>query len=81
MSQLAPPGPPTLVGVTDDDRRRRLRFRLWQTSLTVLTLFITAWFVSMGPIPAILALLVAKHVLVAILLMGMGVDAPRQARW
>jgi hypothetical protein len=33
----------------------------------------------MGPIPAILALLVAKHVLVAILVMGLGVDASRAA--
>ena len=47
--------------------------------MTALTVLITGWFVSMGPIPAVLALLVAKHVLVAILVMGLGVDAPTDA--
>jgi hypothetical protein len=79
MAQLAPPQPPThfppVVALADDDGLQRLRFRLWQLSLTALTLVITAWFCSFGWAPAILALLVAKHVLVAILVMGLGVDA------
>jgi hypothetical protein len=78
MAQIAPPAPPTCIAAADDDGRRRFRFRLRQLSLSMMTIFITAWFCSFGPIPAILALLVAKHVLVAILLMGLGVDAPRQ---
>jgi hypothetical protein len=65
-----------VVAVDGDDRLRRLNFRLWQLIMTALTILVTGWFVSMGPIPAILALLVAKHVLVAILVMGLGVDAP-----
>jgi hypothetical protein len=38
------------------------------------TVLIAGWFCTMGPIPAILSLMVAKHVLVAILVMGLGVD-------
>jgi len=77
MSQLAPPGPPPCVTMADDDGLRRLRFRVWQIGLSVATVLLTVWFFTLGPIPGILALLVAKHVLVAILLMGLGVDAPR----
>jgi hypothetical protein len=67
------------VALDGDDRLKRVHFRLWQVLLTALTILITGWFISMGPIPAILALLVAKHVLVAILVMGLGVDASRAA--
>jgi len=73
----APPDTPPLVGVGDDDRLRRVRFGLWQLVMTAITVLITGWFVTMGPIPAIIALMVAKHVLVAILVMGLGVDASR----
>ena len=79
MSQLAPPPAPPAVALDGDDRLKRVHFRLWQLLLTALTILITGWFISMGPIPAILALLVAKHVLVAILVMGLGVDASREA--
>jgi hypothetical protein len=79
MAQLAPPPSPPAVALDGDDRLRRVHFRLWQLVLTALTIFVTGWFVSMGPVPAILALLVAKHVLVAILVMGLGVDASRAA--
>jgi len=74
MSQLAPPPLPPLVAVADDDGRSRLRFRLWQVWLTMLTILVTAWLVTLGPLPAVLALVTAKHVLVAILVMGLGVD-------
>jgi hypothetical protein len=52
--------------------------RFVQVSATFVTLLITAWFCTLGAIPAILSLMVAKHVLVAILVMGIGVDAPRE---
>lgn len=78
MSQLAPPAPPR-VALADDDGLRRLRFRVWQIALSLLTVVLTVWFFTLGPIPGILALLVAKHVLVAILVAGLGVDAPRRA--
>jgi hypothetical protein len=55
------------------------RIRLTQVMATMVTLFATAWLCTLGAIPAIIALVCAKHVLVAILLMGIGVDAPQ--RW
>ncbi|HJT78368.1 MAG TPA: hypothetical protein VJ739_14285 [Gemmataceae bacterium] len=76
MARLAPPLPPVRVGLAEDDRLRRVHLRLWQLLLTALTVLITAWFCTLGPISAVLALLTAKHVLVAILVMGLGVDAP-----
>lgn len=75
MAILAPPPPPP-VALGDDDRLRRMRMRLWQLMLAALTVVVTGWFCTMGPIPAILSLMVAKHVLVAILVMGLGVDGP-----
>jgi hypothetical protein len=75
MSILAPPPRPPRVATGDDDRAKKLRLRLTQTMATLVTLLITAWLCCFGPIPAIIALVTAKHVLVAILLMGMGVDA------
>jgi hypothetical protein len=41
---------------------------------------VTAWCVTLGAVPAILSISIAKHVLVAILVMGLGVDAPRDER-
>jgi hypothetical protein len=75
MSQLAPPPAPPTVALGDDDRLKRVNFRLWQLVMTALTILITGWFCTFGPIPAILSLMVAKHVLVAILVMGLGVDS------
>ncbi|MFQ3649832.1 MAG: hypothetical protein SNJ75_05815 [Gemmataceae bacterium] len=49
----------------------RLRLRLLQISTTLLTLLATVYCCTLGPIPAILALSVAKHVLVAVLMMGL----------
>jgi hypothetical protein len=72
MSQLAPPRLPPRVGLADQDGLRRLQFRLWQVSITIVTILATAWLVVMGPIVAgIIGLVVAKHVLVAILCMGL----------
>ncbi len=47
--------------------------------MTALTVLVTGWFCTLGWVPAILALLVAKHVLVAILVMGLGVDSAEPA--
>ena len=73
MSQVAPPRRPPFVTVGDDDSLRRLQFRLWQVLMTMLTVLMTAWFVMLGPVSAIIALAVAKHVLVAILCMGLDI--------
>jgi hypothetical protein len=66
------------VALADNDDLHRLQQRLWQLLLTLVTVLITAWCCTLGPIPAIIALMTAKHVLVAILVMGLGVDAGRR---
>lgn len=78
MAQLAPPPAPPRVATTDDDGQRQFRLRVTQVTATLVTLFLTAWCCTLGAIPAIIALAVAKHVLVAILMMGLGVDAPQE---
>ena len=80
MALLAPPPCPPVTGVGDDDGLQRFRMRLVQVSATTITLSATAWVCTLGAIPAILGLMVAKHVLVAILVMGLGVDAPQSGR-
>ncbi len=73
MAVLAPPPkPPTLVATGDDDRLHRLQFRLWQVMLTIITVAATIYICMLGiPLLAIISVGVAKHVLVAILIMGM----------
>jgi hypothetical protein len=78
MAVLAPPPAPPRVVPGGNDDKRRFRMRVTQVMATMATLLGTAWVCSLGPIPAILALAVAKHVLVAILIMGIGVDAPKE---
>jgi hypothetical protein len=51
-----------------------LPLRSTQVIASLVTIFATAWVCTLGVLPAIIALSVAKHVLVAILVMGLGVD-------
>jgi hypothetical protein len=53
---------------------RRIHFRLWQISLSSATVLITGWCYTLGPLAAIIATVIAKHVLVAIL--AAGLDLP-----
>jgi hypothetical protein len=53
----------------------RLRLRLVQVLTTLLTVVVTAWLCTLGAIPAILGIMVAKHILVAVLIMGLDADA------
>jgi hypothetical protein len=76
MKTLVPPEPPLLVTLGDDDGSERLRLRLHQITWTTVTVLATAWCITLGTLPAVLSLAVAKHILVAILVMGLGVDAP-----
>jgi hypothetical protein len=80
MALLAPPPRPPQIALDDDDRTRKFRMRLTQVLATTITLLATAWVCTLGIIPAIIGLSVAKHVLVAILVMGLGVDAPNSRR-
>jgi len=71
MAQLMPPPPPPLIIASDDDRRQRLQFRLWQLLMSTITVLLAVWFSTFGVVSAVLAWVVAKHVLVAILMMGL----------
>jgi hypothetical protein len=71
---MAPPPAPPRVALNDDHRFGHVRLRLWQLWLTFLTVLITVWLITLGPIPGIIAVVTAKHVLVAILVMGLSVD-------
>ena len=80
MALLAPPPRTPRLALDDNDDLNRLRMRLTQILSSVVTVLVTAWLCTFGAIAAILALMVAKHILVAILVMGLGVDAPRAER-
>jgi hypothetical protein len=73
---MAPPQPPVRIALDDSDGPNRVYFRLQQVLITLVTLLVTAWVCTFGWIPAIIALMIAKHVLVAVLVMGLGVDKP-----
>ena len=73
---IPPSGPITAKGERPGGH---LHFRMKQVIWASATVLLTAWFCTMGPIPAILALVVAKHVLVAILLMGLDIERRMQA--
>ena len=75
MAVLAPPPAPPRVSVCDNDGVGRFRERMFQVLASVVTVLVTAWICTYGAIPAILALMVAKHILVAILVWGLNIDA------
>jgi hypothetical protein len=80
MALLAPPPRTPRLALDDNDDLKRLRMRMTQILASIITVLATGWFCTFGPIPAILAVMVAKHILVAILVMGLGVDAQRAER-
>jgi hypothetical protein len=80
MALLAPPPDPPRVAVSDSDDARKFRTRMTQALATSATILATGWVCTLGVIPAIIGLSVAKHVLVAILVMGLGVDAPNDEK-
>jgi caa(3)-type oxidase subunit IV len=75
MAQIAPPPPPIRVTLADDDSFRRLQTRIWLVWMTLLTILVTAWFCTLGVLSAIIALVVAKHILVALLVMALEEEA------
>ena len=75
MTMLAPPPAPPRIAQGDHDGMDRLRMRMTQVLTTLVTVIVTAWLCTLGAIPAILAVMVAKHILVAVLVMGLDADA------
>ncbi len=80
MAVLAPPPSPPVVGLTDNDGLRRFRQRFVQIVTSIVTILVTGWLCTYGPIPAILALMVAKHILVAVLIWALDVDGFERRR-
>ncbi len=78
-SVSTPPRPPLAVALSDDGDLRRVHFRIWQWTMSLLTVLATAWFITLGPIPGIIAVVVAKHILVAILVAGLDAGALQKA--
>jgi hypothetical protein len=80
MGLLAPPPRTPRIALDDSDDLNRLRLRMTQILASIITILATGWFCTFGAIPAILALMTAKHILVAILVMGLGVDGQHAER-
>ena len=76
MATVIPPLPPPTL--SDENPLRRVHFRLWQIVIASVTVILTGWFFTLGAIPGIIALLFAKHVLVAILAMGLHLPPPQK---
>lgn len=70
----APPAPPKKVTFAEGDDVQRGRMLRWQLFWTTITILATTWFCTLGWGPGILAVMVAKHVLVAIIAAGVGLD-------
>ena len=70
----SPPRLPVTVALADGDGLRRTHFRIWQWGMSMITVLITVWFMTLGAIPGIIAIVAAKHVLVAILVAGLGIN-------
>jgi hypothetical protein len=71
---MAPPRLPTETCLGDDDRQGKLKLRLWQLGWSTVVILVTVWAMTLGKIPGIVAILTAKHILVAILAMGLGIN-------
>jgi hypothetical protein len=65
-----PPRLPASMVTLGDGGPRRLDLRLQKILVSTVTIVATSWCITLGPLPAILACAVAKHVLVAVLIMG-----------
>ena len=77
MSRLIPPRKTLALGY-DSEGVRRVQFRIWQILMAGITLILSAWFCSFGVFPAIITLMVAKHVLVAVLVVGLDLPTGRK---
>ena len=80
MSVLTPPPLPPWPALGDDSDRPWLRLRRRAGEHGGGDGLVTVWLCMLGPIPGIIGVLFAKHILVAILLMGLGMGDVRPGR-
>lgn len=73
MAEVLASHPPT-----GDGSPARFPLHLWQVETALLTAVVTVWCCTLGVVPAVLALMGAKHVLVSILLIGRDGDGRRE---
>jgi hypothetical protein len=74
--------PPGIATMDEHSPLRRVHFRLWQISLSGVTVLVTGWSFTLGPMVGIAATFLAKHILVAILAAGLDLpdDEPERRR-
>lgn len=70
MADTFPP-PSNLPLGGADDPIRRVRFRLWQVAVTIITLSLAVWFFTLGVFPGIAFAFLAKHILIGVLAAGL----------
>ncbi len=68
-----PPGS-AWIGLEDRPPNSSVRFRMWQIFLASLTLMVTAWCWTVGPLPGLIFSFLAKHILVGIYAAGLHYD-------
>jgi hypothetical protein len=78
MIALPPNLPPRIASMDEFPRLRRVRFRLWQIGLSGVTVLVAGWCFTLSPMVGVVATLVAKHVLVAVI--AAGLDFPDDER-
>ena len=72
-----PPRPPAVV-VSDDHPLRRVHFRLWQITVSAVTLLLTVWCFQLDLMLGLAVTFLTKHVLVAVLAAGLNLPEPRR---
>jgi hypothetical protein len=71
MIALPPNLPPRIASMDEIPRLRRVRFRLWQIALSAVTVLVAGWCFTLSTFVGVVATLVAKHVLVAVIAAGL----------
>jgi len=77
MPRAGPPQVPR-ISVSDDQPLRRVHFRLWQISVSAVTVVVTCWSYTLHLALGLAATFLAKHILVAVLAAGLEVPPVRE---
>jgi hypothetical protein len=74
VANIIPPPKPPAVAAGDHVPSRRLQFRLWQVVVCSITVFVAGWCFTLHAAVGFTAAFLAKHVIVAVLAMGLGLE-------
>ncbi len=75
MPRVIPP-PVRRVTIGDEPPLRRVHFKLWQISVTAVTILATCWSYTLHVALGLTATFLAKHILVAVLAAGLDLPPP-----